>query len=214
MVAPPTFIKMCGITNLSDARAAVRAGANGIGFIFAPSLRRVAPAKAAAVASHLHPSVRRFGVFVNAPNPQIVRVAEKVGLDSVQLQGTETPEQIAELRALRPGLFISKAVRPGKETSNELLQSFKADAVMLDPRNVSEPEAQPDPVQFDNFAKLGIERLIVAGGLTPKNVAGLIAKVGPWGVDVSSGIEREPGRKDPKLMFDFVAAVRRGEGKR
>jgi len=206
-----TFVKICGITRLGDARAAVRAGANAVGFVFAPSPRRIVPSKAKAIAGHLHPSVTSIGVFVDAPVDQVLRIAGEVGLGGVQLQGAETPEMIEALRRASPGLFISKVVRMLDAGSLAATATSPADAVMVDPKDPTDPGARSAPIPLEWLAEAHHEHLIVAGGLTPSSVGAVISTLHPWGVDVSAGVEESPGRKDVQLVRDFVAEVRAAE---
>lgn len=206
-----TFVKICGITRLADARAAVRAGANAVGFVFAPSPRRVSPSRAAVIAPHVHPSVRKIGVFVDATVERILEVVDLAGLDGVQLQGEEPPEVVADLHSALPALFVAKVVRPMGAVAWSSARSFPADAIFVDPKDVSRPAARSRPVPPASLRDARIERLVVAGGLTPRNVGRLVLAIRPWGVDVSGGVESAPGRKDHDKVRAFVRAVRRAE---
>jgi phosphoribosylanthranilate isomerase len=206
-----TFVKICGITRLGDARAAVRAGANAVGFVFAPSPRRIVPSKAKAIAGHLHPSVTSIGVFVDAAVEEVLRIAREVGLGGVQLQGAEPPETIEALRRAHPGLFISKVVRMLDAGSLAATAASPADAVMVDPKDPTDPGARSAPIPVEWLSGAHHEHLIVAGGLTPSSVGAVVRTLHPWGVDVSAGVEESPGRKDVALVRDFVAEVRAAE---
>lgn len=207
----PTFIKICGITRLGDARAAVGAGANAVGFIFARSPRRVSPARAAAIIVHLHPAVGRIGVFVDSPIERIVEVVEKAGLDGVQLQGGETPEFVDRLRALRPSLTVYKVIRPRAAGDMGAAEEYSVDAVLFDPRDPRQPAEAARPIPLDWLERSKVARMVVAGGLSPHNVGPLVSTLRPWGVDVSGGVESAPGKKDPDLIRAFVRAVREAE---
>lgn len=209
--AGQTFVKICGITRLDDARAAIRAGANAVGFVFATSPRRVSPRRAAAIARHVHPSLRRFGVFVDATPARILDLVDLVELDAVQLQGAEGPEVAVRLKEARPGLLVAKVVRPTRAADLVSSAGFPADAIFVDPKDVREPAARSRPVPLAWLRGTGIARLVVAGGLTPATVGRLVREVRPWGVDVSAGVEESPGRKDPEKVRAFVQAVRRAE---
>lgn len=215
MHSPPpeatTFIKICGITRLGDARVAVAAGANAVGFIFARSLRRVTPSRAAAITVRLHPSVRRIGVFVNAPQARVLEVVNVAALDGVQLQGSETPEFVEALRRAMPSLTIFKVVRPRSAADLRSLSAYAVDAIMLDPRDPERPFDPVRPIPTEWLAGVDQGRFVVAGGLTADNVAALVGTLRPWGVDVSGGVESAPGRKDPNLVRGFVRAVREAE---
>jgi phosphoribosylanthranilate isomerase len=206
--AGATFVKICGITRLGDARAAVRAGANALGFVFAPSPRRVTPSRARQIAPHLHPSVASVGVFVDASEEEILGVVAEVGLDGVQLQGGEGPEVVEALRRRRPGLFIAKAVRILEPGDLARTLRWPADAVFVDSKDPADPGAPGRPIPAAWLEGPRPRRLVVAGGLTPGNVAAVVAGLRPWGVDVSGGVETSPGKKDPALLRDFVRAVR------
>ncbi len=206
-----TFIKICGITRLGDARAAVTAGANAVGFIFARSLRRVSAAEASAITDHLHPAVNRIGVFVNATQERILEVADKVGLDGVQLQGSETPEFMDGLRRARRSLLIFKAIRPLSAGDVAGAAAYPVDAVFLDPRDPDNPFEPAPPIPVSWLRDVSAARFVVAGGLSPDNVGDLVSTLRPWGVDVSGGVESGPGKKDGVKIRAFVRAVREAE---
>jgi len=206
--AGATFVKICGITRLGDARAAVRAGANALGFVFAPSPRRVTPSRARQIARHVHPSVASLGVFVDAAVDRILGIVQEVGLDGVQLQGEEGPEVVEALRRRRPGLFIAKAVRILDAGGLAATLRWPADAVLVDSKDTADPGARSRPIPAAWLDGLRPRRLIVAGGLTPGNVGEVVATLRPWGVDVSGGVEEAPGKKDAAAVRDFVHAVR------
>lgn len=203
-----TFVKICGITRLADARAAVRAGANAVGFVFAKSPRRISPADAASIAPHVHPALEKIGVFVDASLERIVEVVNRVGLSGVQLQGAETAGFISDLKQAMPRLFVSKVIRMTDPKHIELARELGADAIFVDSKDPHQLEAQADPIPTDWLMDSGIEKLVVAGGLTPSNVGDLISRVHPWGVDVSGGVESSPGKKDAALISRFVRSVR------
>jgi phosphoribosylanthranilate isomerase len=212
--ADRTFIKICGITRLSDARAAVSAGANAVGFIFARSLRRVSANEAAAITNHLHPAVNRIGVFVNASVERIGEVVDRAGLDGVQLQGAETPEFIDELRKARPSLTIFKVVRPLSAADVSDAATYPVDAIFLDPRDPANPFGSVAPIPHAWLDGVSSPRIVVAGGLNPQNVGSLVSGLHPWGVDVSGGVESGPGKKDGVKIRSFVRAVREAESLR
>ncbi len=197
--------KVCGITREADARAAERLGVWALGFVFAPSKRRVTPEQAAAIGARLGPFVARVGVFVDAPPGEVLEVARRARLSAVQLHGDEPPEWAEELRRHLP---VIKAVRlsgpPGPE-----LAAYPADALLVD---------GPRPGSGEAYDWSWLEpltdrpRLIVAGGLTPERLPELFARVCPYAVDVSSGVEAAPGIKDPARLEAFLQAARRGCG--
>jgi phosphoribosylanthranilate isomerase len=169
------------------------------------------PSRAKEIARHLHPSVTSIGVFVDATVDQVLRIAGEVGLGGVQLQGAEPPEMIEALRRARPGLFISKVVRMLDARSLAATATSPADAVMVDPKDPNDPGARSTPIPVDWLAGAHHPHLIVAGGLTPSSVGNVVRILHPWGVDVSGGVEASPGRKDVRLVREFVAEVRAAE---
>jgi phosphoribosylanthranilate isomerase len=206
-----TLIKICGITREEDGVLAAEAGADAVGFVFYPmSPRRVEAARAREIARILPPFVVRVGVFVDATRSQMLRTADEVGLDVLQLHGDEPLEMFADLprRAL-------KAVRVGRGFAIDDAVKFAAQAagVVVDTRLVGEtvmPGGTGVPFDWKLVRGLRdqVDFLMLAGGLSPENVAAAIREVRPHAVDVSSAIERLPGRKDPDRLRAFVAAVR------
>jgi phosphoribosylanthranilate isomerase len=205
------LVKICGIGTPEDARDAVAAGADALGFVFwFMSPRRVEPARAAAIARELPASVLRVGVFVDAPRDEMLRISDEVGLDLVQLHGEEPLEALAGLP--RPAL---KAVRVGKQfTAGEALRwAGHAAGVVVDTRLPGEtqlPGGTGVPFDWSLVKDLArrLDFLMLAGGLNPDNVAEAVRAVRPHAVDVSSGVERVPGRKDPARVRAFVEAAR------
>jgi phosphoribosylanthranilate isomerase len=202
------FVKICGITCAEDARAAVEAGADALGFVFWPaSPRFVTPTAAAAIAAELPPLVTRVGVFVDASRDELRRAADEVGLDVLQLHGEEPPGAFASLprRAL-------KALRVGPAFRVEDAVAFAGAAagVLVDTYRDGEPGGTGASFDWRRVAGLSerVPFLLLAGGLHPGNVAEAIQSVGPHGVDVSSGVESRPGRKDAGKLRAFVEAAR------
>jgi phosphoribosylanthranilate isomerase len=203
-----TLVKVCGITNLEDALAAIEAGADMLGFNFyARSPRHVGPGEARRVVERMPEGVACVGVFVNVPSPaEVLEIARESGVSAVQLHGDETPEFC---RALE-GLTTIKALRVGRDYGVETAAAYATDAVLLD---AYAPDAFGGTGHtFDwtlaRATREAVPRLFLAGGLKPSNVADAVNAVGPYAVDVCSGVETSPGRKSFKLMRDFVAAVR------
>jgi len=211
------FVKICGITSAEDARLAVDAGADALGFVFwQMSPRKVDPARAAAIARELPPFVLRVGVFVDRPRAEMARIADEVGLDILQLHGDEPPEALAGL----PRRAI-KAVRVGKGFASDEAARYAgcAAGLLVDTRMPGETQLPGGTgVPFDwTLVKGLVERvpfLMLAGGLGPANVGEAIRAVAPHGVDVSSGVETLPGRKDPAKLRAFVEAARAAEAGR
>jgi phosphoribosylanthranilate isomerase len=203
-----TLVKICGITSPEDGRAAAEAGAAAIGLVFwSRSPRAVDLPTARRITAGLSPFVLRVGVFVDETPDVIARICDSVGLDMVQLHGDEPPEAIAGLprRAL-------KAVRIGCGFQPEKALRYVGHAagLLLDSGDAAVPGGTGRA--FDWTVVDGVrDRLgyvVLAGGLTPDSVAAAIRVVRPDAVDVSSGVEAAPGRKDPAKMRAFVAAVR------
>lgn len=196
------FIKICGITNEEDALAVTALGADAVGFVFAPSPRQVTPGKASDIIKRLPPDVLPVGVFRDEDPNRVITLALKAGVKAVQLHGHETPAQAAEIRPHFPVLIVAMAAGDVKLPSYD---RFGADALLLD---------APSPgsgAVFDWAMAEGLpvnRRVILAGGLTPENVVSGIEQVRPWGVDVSSGVEAEPGIKDAMKVQAFIRAAR------
>jgi len=216
-MAGRVFVKVCGITSVDDGMMAAECGADAVGFVFWPmSSRRIDVDKAARISRCLPPFLTRVGVFVDAPAGEMARVADQVGLDILQLHGDEPPEALDGLarRAI-------KAVRVGKGfTADEALRyEGKAAGLLVDTRLPGEtmlPGGTGVPFDWALVKDLR-ERasfLMLAGGLAPGNVAAAVASVRPDAVDVSSGVEALPGRKDRSKVQAFMAAVRGVEGGR
>jgi phosphoribosylanthranilate isomerase len=210
-----TWIKFCGTTSLEDAQASVEAGANALGFIFAPSKRRITTERAAEIIRALPANVDRIGVFLNGTIDEIRDTVAQVGLTGIQLHGGEFARDVyhAFPRERRNSLSIIKTVLVdggfAQTLEKEVADGTRVDAWLLD-------SGAGSGKTFDwcaAHAELGERsaRFIIAGGLTAENVGKAIEVFSPWGVDVVSGIEAEPGRKDREKMKAFVAAVRKAE---
>lgn len=201
------FVKICGITTAEDARLAVDAGADALGFVFWPkSPRFVTPEVAATIAARVPLFVARVGVFVGASRAELTRTAEVAGLDVLQLHGEEPAEALTArprrvLRALRVG--------PGFRTDDALAHARAGAGLLLDTHRPETPGGTG--VAFDWTLAQGLRDrvpfLVLAGGLRPDNVAEAMAIVRPHAVDVSSGVESSPGRKDESKLRAFVEAV-------
>jgi phosphoribosylanthranilate isomerase len=201
-----TKVKICGITNLADAQAAVAAGADALGFNFyEKSPRYVSLSQASEIARALPPFIMRVGVFVNAPADFVLGAIRESGLTMLQFHGEEAPEFCSQF-----GLMSMKAFRiHGPETLKEIPQ-FQTDAILLDAFSSATYGGTGEKFNWDlavEAQKFG-KPIFLAGGLTPENVAPAIRQVHPFGVDVSSGVESAPGKKDHAKMKAFLAAVR------
>ena len=198
-------VKICGITRLEDALSAVRAGADAVGFVFhRTSPRNVSPEKAGEIARELPPFVDRVGVFVDAPRSWVYEVSELARLSVLQFHGRELPEYCADWP-----LPVVKAFRTGPVFSPADLGAFRGvAAVLLDGYHPAAPGGTGARCDWEMARRVAREhRVILAGGLTPENVAEAIRAVRPYAVDVSSGVEVEPGIKDPDRIAAFVRAV-------
>ncbi len=198
------WIKICGNTNLEDAQLAVEAGADAVGFVFAESLRRVTPAEVSKITPHLPDAIEKYGVFVDASFEEIVQTVSSSGLTGVQLHVSHDPTLALRLREyFGPSLRILHVVHYAQDLETQLhalRQENTIDAVLID--SCTATAVGGTGTRFDWQAASGSFlhsrlRLIAAGGLKPENVAAAIHTLQPWGVDVSSGVEFAPGRKDP-----------------
>jgi len=206
-----TRVKICGITKLADAQAAVGAGADALGFIFyEKSPRYLAVSAAAKISKQLPPFVLRVGVFVNAPEELVTRAIGECGLGLLQFHGDEPPEFCT-----RFGLMSMKAFRIRDSESLKELPKYPTAAWLLDAYSAETLGGTGEKFNWD----LAIEAqrfgkpVFLAGGLTPENIAAAVRKVQPFGVDVSSGVESSPGKKDQAKVRAFIANVRQAEKK-
>lgn len=211
-----TWIKFCGTTSLTDARASIEAGADALGFIFAASSRQVTPEKAQEIIRELPPSVEKIGVFLDAGPQQIRRIVDQVAVTGIQMHGqNDFPPEVYS--------YLPPARRDGLRKIKTLIM---LDGFQDDMRNLTAVPGVIDAFLLDSGTGSGRRfdwqaarahivdqpcRLIIAGGLTPENVGEAIRIFRPWGVDVVSGVEEQPGRKDSEKLKAFVAAVRIAE---
>lgn len=200
-------VKICGITNWADARSSVGAGADALGFNFyAKSPRYISPADARAIIRRLPRNVLTVGVFVNEPFGTILKIARKTELNLLQLHGEESPDEVRRLGQYRP---VLKAFRVDNGFKlNRLARFREASAFLLDGYDVRLRGGTGR--MFDwrvGRAARKYGAIIIAGGLTPENVGEAIATVEPFAVDVCSGVEASPGRKDPARIQEFMRAM-------
>lgn len=211
------WIKICGNTSLEDAQVAAKAGADAVGFVFAPSPRRVTSQQAAAITSLLPAPLEKVGVFVDASFEEIESTVLTGGLTGVQLHFDAASDLPARLRA-RFGLDlrILRVLHFSQEIAREAItiaQDANVDALMIDSRTASAVGGTGKSFDWALAAKTLFQnprlgRLVAAGGLNPDNVAEAIATLHPWGVDVVSGVEAAPGCKDPAKVRAFLANSR------
>lgn len=204
-------VKICGITNLKDARQALESGASFIGFNFYErSPRYITPSAARRILQRLPKKVKSVGVFVNESEERILAVARRTGLDYLQLHGEESPGTVARLKRTLP---VIKAIRVRDSFSTRQLIPYKrASAFLLDGFDRRRHGGSGKTFRWDiaRRAKRG-GRVFLAGGLTPDNVGAAIRSAKPYAVDVCSGVEAKPGKKDPVLLKDFMRAVREAQ---
>lgn len=199
------FVKICGMTNEEDALLAVAMGADAVGFVFAPSVRQVAPTLARDIARRLPPEILTIGVFRDEAPKRVLEITELAGLRGVQLHGREPPEQARWLR--QRTRFVMQGF-PAADPAVAKAKDYGVDAVLLD--NPTPGSGRVFDWALASEVPSGV-RLVIAGGLTPDNVGDAVSAVQPWGVDVATGVEREPGRKDPVKLRTFIAAARGAE---
>ena len=219
------WIKICGTTNLDDALAATEAGANALGFVFAPSPRRISPRDAARITAALPTKVEKLGVFVNQSVDLVLDTVEKAGLTGVQLHGEEDVRYARQLQQKNGQLRIIRAISlrdvgDGKGKGLAVAMQEEAarifSALLLDSGSGSRRGGTGSTFDWQEaapMARLFAKKfpLIIAGGLNAENVAKALRIFQPWGVDVVSGVERAPGEKDPAKLRAFIAAVRAAE---
>jgi phosphoribosylanthranilate isomerase len=210
---PKVKVKICGITNWTDARRAIDAGAQFLGFNFyPPSPRYIEPAAARRIVRRLPKHVSAVGVFVNEPEDKVLAIARRVGLDYLQLHGEESPESVARLKRKFP---VIKAIRVRGSFRPAQLASFRrASALLLDGFDRRRHGGTGKTFNWNRArGSKVVSRIFLAGGLTPENVADAIHIAHPYAVDVCSGVESQPGRKDPALIVALMWAVRSAERK-
>jgi phosphoribosylanthranilate isomerase len=196
------FVKICGITTEDDALFAVAMGADAVGFVFAPSTRQVAVQQVYDITRRLPPEILTVGVFRDELPERVIDIVTRSGVKAAQLHGHESPAMVAEVGA---GVrWVIKAVSAGTGDAHRA-DTFGTDMVLVDAPNPGSGTV------FDWSLVTDLPdgpRYILAGGLTPDNVALAVSTVQPWGVDVSSGVERSPGRKDPLKVKAFIDRAR------
>ncbi len=213
------WIKICANTSLEDASLAVDAGADAVGFVFAPSPRRVTATQVAAIVAHLPATVEKIGVFVDAGLDEIEETVRASGLTGVQLHsdvGSDVPARLR--RSFGSALRILRVIHFGLgagEGAAAIALDANVDAVLVDSRTAT--AVGGTGIAFDwqkarasvfRNAESRLGRMVVAGGLNPANVSEAIATLKPWGVDVVTGVEATPGKKDPAKVREFIVRAR------
>lgn len=203
-------VKVCGITSLEDALVAATAGADALGFNFwPPSPRYIEPRRAVEIVAHLPPFVTAVGVFVNESPAVVQHLARAGGVSAVQLHGDELPEDVA---ALAPsGLTVFKALRVGRNFRPQRLREYPGAAAFLLDAEVKGRRGGTGKTFDWRVAKQAgrYGRILLAGGLTVENAAEAVRQAQPYGVDVCTGVEKKPGRKDHARLREFI---RRAKG--
>lgn len=196
------FVKICGITNEQDALLAVALGADALGFVFADSKRQISSDIARDIINRVPKEIMTIGVFKNQPIEVVDRIITKTGLQGAQLHGDESIEATQWLSERVP--FVVKAFSAGSPMVG-FANHFRANAILIDGKSPGSGQV------FDWTLVEGVppvQKLILAGGLNCTNVAEAIRSVRPWGLDVSTGVETSPGRKDPRKLRRFIEIVR------
>ena len=198
-------VKICGITNLEDALMAVEAGADALGFVFfRGSPRYISPEQAAVIIRRLPPFVQTVGLFVNEESATVNSTADRCGLDLVQLHGEESPDYCAAVKRR-----VIKAFRVKDASTLDDIMNYSVAACLLDAWSPAAHGGTGTTFNWEIAAKaVASHTIILAGGLTPENVAGAVATVKPYAVDVSSGVESAPGKKDAGQVSRFIRASR------
>jgi len=200
------FVKICGQTSEEDALLSVALGADALGFIFAPSPRQVAPGIVHDIVRRLPPEIVTFGVFRNELPQRVAKIVHECGLRGAQLHGREAPDQTQWLKERIP--VVIKAFMAG-DPGIKHAEEHGADAILLD-----SPAGGGSGMVFDwRLAEDAPGRipLVLAGGLNADNIADAIEKVHPFGVDTCTGVESEPGKKDPRKLRLFIANAKATE---
>lgn len=216
------WVKICGTTNAEDARAAAEAGADALGFVFAPSPRRISPKDAARIIRELPESVEKVGVFVNQRPEIVAETVEAAGLTAVQLHGDEDRATVRQIAKAVKDVRVYKALPmramlgpAGVASADQFAGTVRA--LLLDSGSREERGGTGKTFAWEEAAPLArfLEKrfkVVIAGGLTSENVPKAVELFRPWGVDVASGVEKEAGKKDAGKVRAFVAAARAASG--
>jgi len=215
-----TWIKICGTTSVEDAQLSIASGADALGFIFAPSPRRVDIPRAFDIVSTVPKRIDTIAVFVNETPRHVGEVVSQVEVTGVQLHGDEPPEHMKEYRRVLGGRQIIKTLQArellsdGEEKLGRYLAEWDSiDTILLDSGSAEQRGGTGVPFAWEELVPLAAKikeamPLIIAGGLNAENVCKALELFEPWGIDVVSGVEEEPGNKDEGKLMHFVSAVR------
>ncbi len=203
-----TLIKICGITNLEDAVAAVAAGADALGFNFyKPSPRYITPERARGIIEQLPDAILKVGVFVNEESPKVVQdIANEAGVTALQLHGDESYEYCRELA----GNYVIKCFAVSNDFDTQVIEHYQVHAIMLDTKHNKLRGGTGRVFDWSVAQQVSkiVPRLYLAGGLSPENVAEAVETVRPYAVDACSSLEDQPGTKNGERMRAFVTAVK------
>ena len=199
------FVKICGITNLEDAKHAVKCGADALGFnFFEGSSRFITPEKATDIIRRLPENISKIGVFVDADRKHIHDVIAMAKLSAVQLHGNEGPDDLIDYE-----VSAIKVFRVKKDFDVEVMHNYVVEAFLLDAYQKGAYGGIGQTFDWQLAVKAKeYGRIILSGGLTPENIEAAVRYVQPYGVDVSSGVEARAGKKDPKKVLDFIARAK------
>ena len=196
-----TKVKICGITNVRDAEHALECGADAIGFVFADSPRRISVKIAREITQALGPWVISVGVFVNESQKKILEVVSQCQLSAIQLHGDETASYARSLT----GCKVIKAFRIADKNDLKMTHGYDVDAYLLDTKVNGIYGGSGKCFDWKMLRSGSVPKpYILSGGLNPKNINDAVRMLSPYGVDVSSGVEKSPGKKDPKLVREFI----------
>jgi phosphoribosylanthranilate isomerase len=218
-----TWVKVCGMTNLEDALLAVDAGADAVGFVFyEKSPRCVSMETARQIVQKLPKEMEKVGVFVNQAEDALCEMAERAGLTAIQMHGDhEDPHVAGMVKARRPELKVLAAISMVQQSPDEWAMRWRPDVVhafLVDSGGGSKPGGTGKTFDWGESGPIlkkikARGNVVAAGGLTPENVSMALSILKPWGVDVVSGVETRPGKKDPEKVRAFVRAVRSADRK-
>jgi len=199
------FIKICGITNIHDALLATKLGASALGFIFAPSKRQITPKKAAEIILQLPKSIEKVGVFVNEIKENILKIGDQIGLSCIQLHGNESPQLCQEIGKQFKTIKAIKIDPSGKVKKTDIYPVWK---ILLDTYVPNAEGGSGKTFNWEALNEFDLANVIIAGGLNPENIQDLLSQFSPFGIDLSSGVEVLPGKKNHAKLYRFFQKIR------
>ncbi len=198
------FIKICGITNIEDALFAVNLGTSALGFIFAPSKRQIAPKVAVEIISQLPQDIEKVGVFVNETKENILKIGDQIGLSCIQLHGNESPHLCQELGKQFKTIKAIKVDPSGKVKKPLIYPVWK---ILLDTYVTNTEGGSGKTFNWNVLNEFDLANVIIAGGLNPENIQDLLSQFSPFGIDLSSGVEVFPGKKNHTKLQCFFQQI-------